>query len=145
MRNSTDTLRDELAAILSGLIGGGRYGLKIRVPHAFGMSPESQPCVRDFVIRTQLVSSVLQTNLAPRNYIPFISSLCRFCHLRRHPSQQKIAINEIILLQLPFMSFLFGSQLSFRKKLLVISKLAAEHAFNLSAFACLYKVSGMIF
>ena len=27
---------DEIAAILSGLIGGGRYGLKIRVPHALG-------------------------------------------------------------------------------------------------------------
>jgi hypothetical protein len=27
---------DEAAAILSGLIGGGRYGLKIRVPHAVG-------------------------------------------------------------------------------------------------------------
>ena len=29
-------LWDEAAAILSGLIGGGRYGLKIRVPHAVG-------------------------------------------------------------------------------------------------------------
>jgi hypothetical protein len=27
---------DEIAAILSGVIGGGRYGLKIRVPHALG-------------------------------------------------------------------------------------------------------------
>lgn len=27
---------DEIAAIISGVIGGGRYGLKIRVPHALG-------------------------------------------------------------------------------------------------------------
>mmetsp|Transcript_16324 Transcript_16324/g.35320 ORF Transcript_16324/g.35320 Transcript_16324/m.35320 type:complete len:263 (-) Transcript_16324:1119-1907(-) len=68
------TLWDEVAAILSGLIGGGRYGLKIRVPHAF------------------------------------------------------------------VMTFLFGSRLSFRDKLKVIAKLAAEHASNLAAFACLYKL-----
>ncbi len=29
-------LWDEVAAILAGLIGGARYGLKIRVPHAVG-------------------------------------------------------------------------------------------------------------
>lgn len=40
------------------------------------------------------------------------------------------------------MTFLFGSHLSFRKKLKVIAKLAAEHASNLAAFACLYKVGG---
>lgn len=33
---NTGTLWDEVAAILSGLIAGGRYGLKIRIPHAFG-------------------------------------------------------------------------------------------------------------
>lgn len=27
---------DEIAAIFSGVIGGGTYGLKIRVPHALG-------------------------------------------------------------------------------------------------------------
>jgi hypothetical protein len=27
---------EEVAAILSGLIGGGLYGLKIRIPHSFG-------------------------------------------------------------------------------------------------------------
>mmetsp|Transcript_25133 Transcript_25133/g.54187 ORF Transcript_25133/g.54187 Transcript_25133/m.54187 type:complete len:233 (+) Transcript_25133:112-810(+) len=68
------TLWDEVAAILSGLIGGGRYGLKIRVPHAI------------------------------------------------------------------VMTFLFGSHLSFRKKLKAVAKLAAEHASNLAAFACLYKL-----
>ncbi|KAL3822618.1 hypothetical protein ACHAXA_006403 [Cyclostephanos tholiformis] len=31
-------LWDEIAAIFSGLIGGGRYGLKIRVPHALVMT-----------------------------------------------------------------------------------------------------------
>ncbi|KAL7528073.1 hypothetical protein ACHAXR_002252 [Thalassiosira sp. AJA248-18] len=71
---STATLWDEVAAVLSGLIGGGRYGLKIRVPHAF------------------------------------------------------------------VMTFLFGSHLSFRKKLKVIAKLATEHASNLAAFAFLYKL-----
>lgn len=33
---SRSALWNEAAAILSGLIGGGRYGLKIRVPHALG-------------------------------------------------------------------------------------------------------------
>lgn len=33
---SVVTVWDEVAAILSALIGGGRYGLKIRVPHAVG-------------------------------------------------------------------------------------------------------------
>lgn len=42
------------------------------------------------------------------------------------------------------MTFLFGSNMSFRKKLKVIAKLAAEHASNLAAFACLYKVSTRI-
>lgn len=72
--NSTTTSAwDEVAAILSGLIGGGRYGLKIRIPHAF------------------------------------------------------------------VMTFLFGNKLSFRRKLQVIAKLAAEHSINLASFACLYK------
>ncbi len=70
---STTPAWDEVAAILSGLIGGGRYGLKIRIPHAF------------------------------------------------------------------VMTFLFGSKLSFRQKLQVIAKLAAEHSINLASFACLYK------
>lgn len=35
---NTGTLWDEVAAILSGLIAGGRYGLKIRIPHAFVMT-----------------------------------------------------------------------------------------------------------
>ncbi|KAL7547499.1 hypothetical protein ACHAWF_010790 [Thalassiosira exigua] len=69
------TMWDEAAAVLSGLVGGGRYGLKIRVPHAL------------------------------------------------------------------VMTFLFGSHLSFRKKLRVIASLAAEHASNLAAFACLYKLA----
>ena len=30
------SLWEEAAAILSGLIGGGLYGLKIRIPHSFG-------------------------------------------------------------------------------------------------------------
>ncbi|KAL9179301.1 hypothetical protein ACHAXT_008591 [Thalassiosira profunda] len=64
----------EVAAILSGLIGGGRYGLKIRVPHAV------------------------------------------------------------------VMTFLFGSHLSFKQKIKAVAKLAAEHASNLAAFACLYKL-----
>jgi hypothetical protein len=37
--NSDDVVprwNEEIAAILSGAIGGGRYGLKIRVPHALG-------------------------------------------------------------------------------------------------------------
>lgn len=34
--HASDHLWDEAAAILSGLIGGCRYGLKIRVPHALG-------------------------------------------------------------------------------------------------------------
>ena len=42
------------------------------------------------------------------------------------------------------MTFLFGSNMSFRKKLKVIAKLAAEHASNLAAFACLYKVSKLL-
>ena len=44
------TLRDELAAILSGLVAGGRYGLKIRTPHALG----EQRNLRDIIsaIRT---------------------------------------------------------------------------------------------
>ncbi len=75
--NSTTTtaalLWDEVASIISGLIGGGRYGLKIRIPHAF------------------------------------------------------------------VMTFLFGNKLSFRQKLQVIAKLAAEHSINLASFACLYK------
>ena len=33
---SVVTVWDEVADILSALIGGGRYGLKIRVPHAVG-------------------------------------------------------------------------------------------------------------
>jgi peroxisomal membrane protein 4 len=37
------------------------------------------------------------------------------------------------------MTFLFGSNLSFRNKLKVIVKLAAEHSINLASFACLYK------
>eukprot|EP00804_Cyclotella_cryptica_P017697 CCRYP_020686-RC/>CCRYP_020686-RC protein AED:0.43 eAED:0.43 QI:144/1/1/1/0/0/3/242/97 len=68
------SLYDEVVAILSGLIGGGRYGLKIRVPHAL------------------------------------------------------------------VMTFLFGSNLSFIKKLHLIAKLALEHASNLAAFAFSYKV-----
>ncbi len=71
--SSTTSAWDEVAAILSGLIGGGRYGLKIRIPHAF------------------------------------------------------------------VMTFLFGNKLSFRRKLQVIAKLAAEHSINLASFACLYK------
>lgn len=74
--NSSITLWDEVAAILSALIGGGKYGLKIRVPHAL------------------------------------------------------------------VMTFLFSKNMSFRKKIQVIAKLAAEHASNLAAFACVYKVSG---
>mmetsp|Transcript_29101 Transcript_29101/g.59775 ORF Transcript_29101/g.59775 Transcript_29101/m.59775 type:complete len:118 (-) Transcript_29101:662-1015(-) len=73
IRNSATLLWEEVAAIISGLIGGGRYGLKIRVPHAF------------------------------------------------------------------VMTFLFGSHLSFKKKIITIAKLAAEHATNLASFACLYK------
>eukprot|EP00804_Cyclotella_cryptica_P017695 CCRYP_020686-RB/>CCRYP_020686-RB protein AED:0.36 eAED:0.36 QI:144/1/1/1/0/0/6/381/250 len=68
------SLYDEVVAILSGLIGGGRYGLKIRVPHAL------------------------------------------------------------------VMTFLFGSNLSFIKKLHLIAKLALEHASNLAAFAFSYKL-----
>lgn len=71
--SSSSLLWDEVAAILSGLIGGGKYGLKIRIPHAV------------------------------------------------------------------VMTFLFGSNLSFRNKLKVIVKLAAEHSINLASFACLYK------
>ena len=71
--SSSSLLWDEVAAILSGLIGGGKYGLKIRVPHAV------------------------------------------------------------------VMTFLFGNNLSFRNKLKVIAKLAAEHSINLASFACLYK------
>ena len=41
----------------------------------------------------------------------------------------------------PVMTFLFGSNLSFRKKLKVVAKLAAEHATNLAAFAFTYKVN----
>lgn len=70
---TTALLWDEVASIISGLIGGGKYGLKIRIPHAF------------------------------------------------------------------VMTFLFGNNLSFRKKLQVIAKLAAEHSINLASFACLYK------
>ena len=33
---SVVTVWDEVATILSALVGGGRYGLKIRVPHAVG-------------------------------------------------------------------------------------------------------------
>eukprot|EP00577_Skeletonema_sp_RCC1716_P022693 CAMPEP_0113410606 /NCGR_PEP_ID=MMETSP0013_2-20120614/21788_1 /TAXON_ID=2843 ORGANISM="Skeletonema costatum, Strain 1716" /NCGR_SAMPLE_ID=MMETSP0013_2 /ASSEMBLY_ACC=CAM_ASM_000158 /LENGTH=236 /DNA_ID=CAMNT_0000296837 /DNA_START=377 /DNA_END=1084 /DNA_ORIENTATION=+ /assembly_acc=CAM_ASM_000158 len=36
--SSTTSAWDEVAAIISGLIGGGRYGLKIRIPHAFVMT-----------------------------------------------------------------------------------------------------------
>ena len=43
------------------------------------------------------------------------------------------------------MTFLFGSHLSFRKKLKAIAKLAGEHASNLAAFACLYKVGAISF
>lgn len=71
--SSTTSSWDEVAAIILGLIGGGRYGLKIRIPHAF------------------------------------------------------------------VMTFLFGNKLSFRQKLQVIAKLAAEHSINLASFACLYK------
>ncbi|KAL7456779.1 hypothetical protein ACHAWC_008248 [Mediolabrus comicus] len=71
--SSSSLLWDEVAAILSGLIGGGKYGLKIRIPHAV------------------------------------------------------------------VMTFLFGNNLSFRNKLKVIVKLAAEHSINLASFACLYK------
>lgn len=72
---SAATLWDEVAAILSGLVAGGRYGLKIRTPHAL------------------------------------------------------------------VMTFLFGRHLSFEKKIKHVAKLAIEHASNLAAFACLYKVS----
>lgn len=41
------------------------------------------------------------------------------------------------------MTFLFGSHLSFKQKLKAVTKLAAEHASNLAAFACLYKVRGL--
>lgn len=34
--SSHASLWDEVAAILSGLIGGGLYGLKIRIPHSVG-------------------------------------------------------------------------------------------------------------
>ena len=34
--SSHASLWEEVAAILSGLIGGGLYGLKIRIPHSFG-------------------------------------------------------------------------------------------------------------
>eukprot|EP00986_Skeletonema_menzelii_P012918 scaffold7298_cov150-Skeletonema_menzelii.AAC.18 len=73
LHNNNNTSWDEVAAIISGLIGGGRYGLKIRIPHAF------------------------------------------------------------------VMTFLFGNKLSFRRKLQVIAKLAAEHSINLASFACVYK------
>lgn len=43
---SRSALWNEAAAILSGLIGGGRYGLKIRVPHALG---EFWPSLCSFV------------------------------------------------------------------------------------------------
>lgn len=41
--DGTATLWGEAAAVLSGLIGGGRYGLKIRVPHAFGECARQRP------------------------------------------------------------------------------------------------------
>lgn len=42
------------------------------------------------------------------------------------------------------MTFLFGSHLSFREKIKVVAKLAGEHATNLAAFACLYKVGAKL-
>lgn len=72
--STTTLLWDEVAAIISGLIGGGRYGLKIRIPHAL------------------------------------------------------------------VMTFLFGNNLSFKNKLKVIARLAAEHSINLASFASLYKL-----
>ena len=42
------------------------------------------------------------------------------------------------------MTFLFGSHLSLREKIKVVAKLAGEHASNLAAFACLYKVGAKL-
>ena len=51
---SRSALWNEAAAILSGLIGGGRYGLKIRVPHALG---EFWPSLCSFVSHVGLSSA----------------------------------------------------------------------------------------
>jgi hypothetical protein len=114
---SRSALWNEAAAILSGLIGGGRYGLKIRVPHALG---EFWPSLCSFV-----------------------SHVCRPPHstLEMQTFEKLIPpIDYDCLLPFAVMTFLFGGQRSFLEKARVVAKLAAEHATNLAAFAGLYKV-----
>eukprot|EP00804_Cyclotella_cryptica_P017696 CCRYP_020686-RA/>CCRYP_020686-RA protein AED:0.35 eAED:0.35 QI:282/1/1/1/0/0/5/381/226 len=50
------------------------------------------------------------------------------------------AVFSYLLRSPPVMTFLFGSNLSFIKKLHLIAKLALEHASNLAAFAFSYKL-----
>jgi hypothetical protein len=105
-------LWDEIAAIFSGLIGGGRYGLKIRVPHALG----------EFCFIRQVENSRPQREIQNSNGM--IQSNRR----------------KICVLSFKVMTFLFGGERSFLQKAKVVAKLAAEHASNLAAFAGLYKV-----
>ena len=113
---SRSALWDEAAAILSGLIGGGRYGLKIRVPHALG---EFWPV---FVRISPLSSSSFNPGDA---------------NIRKTHTPHRL---YDCVLPFAVMTFLFGGQRSFLEKARVVAKLAAEHATNLAAFAGLYKV-----
>lgn len=56
---STATLWGEVAAILSGLIAGGRYGLKIRIPHAFGKWSELRVIVWIVIVHESFVATIL--------------------------------------------------------------------------------------
>jgi hypothetical protein len=78
---------DEAAAILSGLIGGGRYGLKIRVPHAVG-----------------------EQSLDTKFGLQFVIDRGHHC------------------ISFAVMTFLFGNNMSFRKKLQVIAKVRVVSA-----------------
>jgi len=57
-----------------------------------------------------------------------------------HLFQRVFFLKRTSLFAHSVMTFLFGSHLSFRKKLKVVTKLAVEHASNLASFACLYKL-----
>lgn len=104
------SLWEEAAAILSGLIGGGLYGLKIRIPHSFGEFRFVSFRCLDFV----------QNYLWNWNAELIYSS----------PKFRFVSV----------MTFLFGNHLSLREKIKVVAQVAGEHATNLAAFACLYKV-----
>ena len=93
---SVVTVWDEVAAILSALIGGGRYGLKIRVPHAVG----------------KFVPPYVYTMLQMLIISLFISTFMICCHTPFHKyNLHIIQINDTYQLML-FSSYIFSHDIS---------------------------------